>query len=664
MAKQKKSRKSRTKVADPDKVTLTELYPDAGEADADEYDEGYIRRWILQCREEAKTAKWDRMQQNKMNFDLYHARHDFSHKLPGQSQETLNMQAMAIESTCSFFQQALIDEGDWWDVRALDPANEDSLKVKPDVVKDLVQYELNKAGMLRHVGLGIKSGLLGALWISKVHGEYKSIPAYTVNRDPNSRKARLKNVSKKSWQLKLDVTNQQHYYPDPTGADLYEIDEMWTDYHVICALAQGPDAIYDEDVVEELEGLSEAEDGEEQLDERRQTGQNTVSHDFRKRVKLTEYWGSILGEDGEIIAENVICTLANDKFLIRPPTPNTNWHQESSTVRIPIIDLPDAVWPKALADAGTRHNMALNEIYNLMLDGAMRSVNGIGMIRQDWLDDPTDVENGIPPGTTFKVNAQCPPGAKVYEVVQSGTLPPDAQNMFNIQRQEFNASMLTSDIRSGIQPRRDVPATQIVETSQSITSVFKGICEQIEQNGIKPILMKAVQTVMQFSDEIDESEVRAVLGDRADDFLKLTPEERFAETVQGVKFEVYGISQHLAKAQDFQKIATLLQTIGASQPFMEAFISEYDPSRVLRQAMKALGINVRAIEIPQAQKEMMQQSQQGQQGQPAAPQGPDQMSQVGSPNTGSLADQLGSAAGPQIPQASFPRTRATPKGGF
>lgn len=658
MAKQYKSKKK--KIANPDKVSLAELYPDAGEAE-ESYDEGYIIRWMLQCRDEAKLSKFDRMQQNKQNFDVYHGRHDFSHKLEGQSRETLNMQAMAVESTCSFFQQALIDEGDWFDIRALDPANEERLKVRPEIVHDLIQHELERAKMLRHVGLGVKSGILGALWITKVHGEYKPIPAYVVNRDPSSRKARLKKVDKKSWQLRLDVVNQQHYYPDPTGAGLYEIEEMWVDYHVVCALAEGKDAIYSKDVVDELEGYGGSEDAEEELDQRRRTGQNAAPHDYRKRIKLTEYWGNILGEDGEIIAENIVCTLANEKFLIRSPTKNPNWHQTSPYVVTPIIDLPDAVWPKALADAGTRHNIALNEIYNLMLDGGMRSVNGIAMVRPDWLEDPMELEGGIKPGTTFKVNSACPPGAKAYEVVKSGELPPDAQNMFNIQRQEFNASMLTSDIRSGIQPRRDVPATQIVETSQSITSVFKGICEQIEQNGIKAILMKSGQTIMQFSDEIEESEVRAVLGDRADSFLKLTPEERFAETVQGVKYEVYGISQHLAKAQDAQKIALAMQTIGASPTYMEAFVQEYSVSKVIAQYLKSIGINVRAIEISEAEKEMMKQQQESQ---PSAPTGPDQMSQVGSPMTGSQEDQLGSAVGPQIPTANFPRSRATPKGGM
>jgi hypothetical protein len=655
--------KKPTKGKKPEEMGLDDLYPE-GEDDADEtMDEGQIRKWILQCRESSHQAKFDRMQTNKLNWDVYHMRHDMSHKLPGQSREVLNPQAMAVESTSAYFQQALIDESDWWGCEAKDSKSEPKLKVRPDVVKDLTNDQIDRARILKHVGLGIKSGLLGALIITKVHGEQRPVPKYIVNRDPNKRKATMKRIDKTSWQLKLDVISQNNYYPDPTGAGLYEVEDMWCDLKDVIALSEGPDAIYDAECVSEIQPLQEEVSGEESLDLRRRTDQNTVSLGFRSRVKLTEYWGDILNEEGEVVHANCVVTLANDKHLIRPPTPNPLWHQESPYNICPILDVPDAVWPKALADAGTRHNIALTELYNLMVDGGMRAVNGVSMVRAEWLEDPSELENGIKPGAALKVNSQCPPGAKAIEMVQTGTVPPDAQNMYNIQRQEFNASMLTSDIRSGIQPKREVSATQTVETSQTITSVFKGICEQIEQNWIKKVLEKSWKTVCQFSDEIDEQDVRSVLGDRADDFLKLTPQERFAETVQGVKFSVYGISQQLAKAQDFRKITTLLQTIGASEPLLESFVKRFSLDELLVEAMKSLGINTRRLEISDAEQQMMKQQQDAQQ---PSPQGttPDQMSQTQSPNTGSLQDQLGSAAGPQIPQAAFPGSKATPKGGF
>jgi hypothetical protein len=631
------------------------------ESESKEDQDSYLVKWAIQCRETEKQIKAEREQQNKQNYDVFHLRHDFSHKIPGQSREVLSRQSMAVEQTASFFQQALIDEGDWWDAEARDAKSETKIKVRPDVIEDLTNFQLEQAKMIRHVGRGVKSGILGALIVTKVGGAMKPLPAYVANRSKDGKKATLKKLNKEGWRLDLRIVNQKNFYPDSTGAGLYNIEDIYCDYHELCKL--DPADGWDLELIEGIEPQAFGDDdAEEQLDARTRSNQGQANRSYRHRVKVTEYWGTVLGEDGDILHENVVFNVANDKYLIRPPTENPFWHQEDPYVTSPVLDITEdsAVWPRALADAGTKHNIALNELYNLMVDGGMRAANGVGMLRTDWLEDPSELEDGIKPGTYLKVNSQCPPGAKALEMVQSGTVPPDAQNTFNIMSQEFNASMLTSDIRAGIQPRRDVPATQIVETSQTITSVFKGITEQIEQNWIKKILWKSAMLTCQYSDDIDEQEIRDCLGDRADSFLQLTPEERFAETVQGMKFSVSGITQHLAKSQDFQKIATLMQTIGASPVLMESYAKRFSVDELLYEAMRALGINTRRLELPQAEQEMMK----GGGGQPQQPQPePNQMSQVTSPNTGSLEDQLGSAAGPQVPQADFPRSRATPAGG-
>lgn len=624
--------------------------------------EGYLRRWILNFYEQADQARQDRMNMTKVNFNYYHDRHDFSHKIEGQSRQTINKQAMAVESTAAFFQQALVDEQNWWGVKPRDPRAE--LKVSPDVIFDLTNWQLNKAEILGHVGLGMKNGLLGGLIITKVTGEYKSVPQYVARRrNPNKRKSTLKKITKKAWQLKLDLLPHKHYLPDTEG-DLGEIEETWVDYAALCALAEGPDAIYDHEMVEQIRNSEGGADSEEALDKQRRTGENQTDKSWRNQVNIKEYWGTVLDEDGRILHENCVLTLAEDKYLIRCDMGNPNWHQKSPFVVGALMPVPDSKWAKAPMDSPTRHNIVLNEIYNLMIDGGMRAVNGIGMVRVDWLEDPSEIENGIKPGTNLKVNNQCPPGAKVMEMVQSGQLPPDAVNMYNIMSQEFNAAALTSDVRSGIQPRKETSATQIVETSRTINSVFTGLTKQVEQNWLKAVLELVWQTICQFSDELDEDEVRSVLGDRADAWLKLTPEERFAATVQGVKFEVFGMSQLNAKEQDFRKWMTLMQTVGGSDVLLEAFLKEYSIPAFLKEIMNSLGVDTRKIEVSAAEKDLMKEEAEAQQ--PPGPQGPDQMSQVPSAAAGSLQEQLGAGA-PVQSQAQqgtpagqgFPPSRAT-----
>src|SRR6185437_743271 len=125
--------------------------------------------------------------------------------------------------------------------------------------------------------------------------------------------------------------------------------------------------------------------------------------------------GTLIGPEGEVIAENVICTVANKKYLIRAPEPNPFWHGETPFITAPLIRVPFSVWHKALYDGPAQLNFAINELFNLMLDGGIASVWGIKQLRANFLADPKQASGGIQQGTTLVVNDSLPEGAKVLE---------------------------------------------------------------------------------------------------------------------------------------------------------------------------------------------------------------------------------------------------------
>ena len=225
-------------------------------------------------------------------------------------------------------------------------------------------------------------------------------------------------VEDKSWELFLSIIRQENYYPDPHGTGLYKIEDSFVDLHTVKQLAEGDDAIYDKEAV----GTLKAWGGQDQKEARKavETGQNIPSggQNMRPRVKITEFWGTIVdAETGDILAENIVCTLANDETVIRKPTENPLWHQKDPIVAAALIEVANSVWGVALMDAGTKHNRSLIEIYNLMFDSAMKSVWGINQLRVDALDDAKQVQGAIKWGTTFKVNSALPVGGKVMEQV-------------------------------------------------------------------------------------------------------------------------------------------------------------------------------------------------------------------------------------------------------
>lgn len=605
-------------------------------------------KYIMACRDEADEAKRDRMSRNKNNYDMFHLRHDFSHKTAGQSTEVLSKQSMAVETIRSFFQQALVDIGDWWTAETQTPGDDVNMPIRAHEITKLTNHFLEKGKYYSHVGNSVQSALLASLAISKTYGQMRAKPKFIVKSKGKGKNYRrvLEKVDNKSWELAFSTVRAENYYPDPTGKGLYEIEEMWPDYHEVLSLAEGDDAIYEMSKVNNLglEGVTETVDD---ADKARETGQNTSDGSHRPKIKLTEFWGDVIDPStGKLCYENYVITVANDQEVIRKE-PNPLWHQERPYASSPLTEVANSVWHKALMDAPSEHNRALIELYNLFVDAAMKQVHAVSQLRKDMLDNPAQVADGITPGTTLAVNSMLPVGGKVLESLTQVQVPPDAFNIFNLMNQEFNASALTSDLRQGVMPFRAVKATEVVEASQTITSVFQGIAKNFEARQIMRELELAWKTTAQNWDRIDKETFKSLFGpERGEELSQLSPEDVFAATVNGIKFRVYGVSMTLSKGQDYQKLTQMLQVIGSSPAIMEEYVKKYDLGKTLGEILTALDIDKYKLEIPIAvQNTMAPEAQEG-----APVESPDQMSQVPSP--------MEEMAGAGIPTTEFPGSPA------
>lgn len=604
-----------------------------------------IVQTTLNYIEEAKEAKRDRMRLNVKNFDCFHYRQDFSHKIEGQSREFLPKQALAVEQIVSFFQQALVEIGEWYGVEKA-PGVVDALFTDREV-RLLLNRQLEKAGLLAFVGDGIKLGLLGSLIISKIHGELKMAPVYytELKQGPEKNKQVLKRAEKRTWQLKLDLVRQEDFYPDPSGSGLFLIAESYLDLSVLQALDK--QGLFDKGKLDELAAAMGEEEDQKQK-RAKETNQNVTFSNYRRRAKIAECWGNVIDSSGKVVHENVTWIVGNDTTLLKAPVPNQFWHGENPYVVAPIIRVPNSVWHRAFMDAPTAHNTSLNELFNLVVDCGMMATYGIKQARVDWLEDQSQVSGGVKPGDTLKVNSNCPPGMKVLERVDTASMSSESLQVLNLINQEFNQSALTNDLRMGVMPSRAVKATEVVEASQSITSVFTGMAKVLEVEFLEKLLEKAWLTILQNMQDLDAVELKDLFGEeRATMLSSLSPEERFARAANGHKFMVYGITRTLSKVKDFRKLTSLLQTIGGSQTLTEEFMRKYDFGKLLEEIMRSLDVNTQKIALEDHEQASMSPGMAG--GFPVEG-GPDMQSQIPQASTGPLTPTTESL----IPRTDFP----------
>ncbi len=600
-----------------------------------------IVRQVNEARVEADDARRDRMEQNKINFDAYNERQDWSEKIEGQSTEFLPKTHLAVETFTAFIKKGLVDSQNWY----MPEFGMDSpFPLPPEIARRFLDAFLGKVMISESETVpiqqqlvdGLKLGAIGAIAIFKIHGQIMAQRRYTTQpvkepadealdspvpeeyEEPEADEMAVEEAAPESFEegeptgppmrqtghssfyLRFDVIRQEDFFIDPTGRGLYKIHRVTRDYYEV--LARAKEGAYDLQAVEALGSWVKQEDAARAAREKNQRYARAPSR--RWEVTIDEYWGTLLNEDGTVYMRNCVCAVANEQFLIRKPKPNPNWHQEDPFIVVPIIRVPLSQWHRALIDGPVKLNLALNELFNLMLDGGLASVWGVKEVRVDALEHPEEISGGIPQGAVIPVKAVLPHGQTAINVVKQGELTQHAMAMYEALSREFTQAAMSNELKLGQFPGHSVKAAEVVEMAQSQGALIESIVKDIEY-GVGSGLRKAWMVLMQHADKLDAQTVVNAIGMRgALLFSRMSESDRYAMFANPCAFKVKALSTLVQRIKDFQKLMALMQAIGQNPILMMEFFRTFSPRKVLSHMMRTLSID--PIDMHRDEKEMGQ----------------------------------------------------------
>lgn len=623
---------------------------------------------VMRCRIEAEDAKYSRLQKNRRNMDAYLGKQDWSLKQDGQSTEFIPKTSVSVESMGNFIKRGLIKFGDYFSVETDYELNkiitgQQLRAVLMNFLNDLWEGNNKTTTFPIVISDAIKIGLLNSLIIVKVHGGMAPSRKFGFIRGKPGEEDTLQMEEDETWKLRIDLVQPEDYFPDPTGNGLYEIHSVERDLHEVLAAAD--EGIYDKSVVDQLIGQDYKKPEDEARDARDKNQDESPPPSFRKRVVLDEFWGTLLKSDGSVAHRNCVCTVANRRFLIRKPEPNPFWHQLSPFVAEPIVRIPWSVWGKALFDDAVNLNLAMNELFNLILDGGMAAVWGTRQIRLEDLEDPGQVAGGLKQGMTLAVKQTLPHNARVVELVATGNVPQDAMQIFEAIDREYNAAVYTNELKLGSLPSKQVRATEVVESSNSQAITLDGLTADIERKVIDKVLYLSWMNVLQNADDFDPRMMNSVMNRSvANIIMRASPEERFALFGGRTQFRTFGLSATMSKALDFQKFMSMMQAVQLNPMLFQAFMLKFSPDRALTTIMTKLGINPDDLLLsPEEQEEAPQRMQEAVAlGQQLNPQGSQNgaASAPGASSPGGAPLGGGSRVPAEINQGMNPSTGLTP----
>jgi hypothetical protein len=569
---------------------------------------------ILRCRQEAADAKYTRLAKNRRNMDAYLGRQDWSYKQDGQSTEFIPKTSVSVESMGNFIKRGLIKFGDYYSVEVDYELSKmisgaQLRAILNNFLEDLWECNNKSTTFPIVVSDAIKMGLLNSLIILKVHGGMAPHRKFGFIKGKPGEEDTLQMEEDETWKLRVDLVQPEDYYPDPTGAGLYEVHSVERDLHEVVAAADA--GVYDKEIVNQLINTDFKMPEDETRNARERNQDEVTQPAFRKRVVVDEFWGTLLRSDGTVAHRNCVCAVANKRFLIRKPEPNPFWHQMSPFVAEAIVRIPWSVWGKALFDDAVSLNLAQNELFNLILDGGMAAVWGTRQIRLEDLEDPSQVAGGLKQGMTLAVKQTLPHNAKVVELVATGNVPQDAMQIFEAIDREYNAAVYTNELKLGALPSKQVRATEVVESSNSQAITLDGLTADIERKVIDRVIYLSWMNVLQNADNFDNKMMTSVTNKAvANIIMRASPEERFALFGGRTQFRTFGLSATMSKALDFQKFMSMMQAVQMNPMLFRAFMMKFSPDRALTTIMTKLNINPDDLQMTPEEQENAAQNMQ------------------------------------------------------
>lgn len=573
-----------------------------------------IVQFVTQAHQASKQYKEKRQKKNEFNWDMYQLKQDFSHKKKGQSREFLPKLALGVEDLVSTLVTGLTNKSEeWFDVT---PGMQPDEIFTADTIRKIMAWHLYNADAYLFLANSIKTVGLDSVVACKVHGYTETIERFHVERGGKvidlygtvkNKKTKVEKNPVKRWRLALDLIDFEDFdqdpYPNPTGP-LYRMHTVERDLFELIETAEETGA-YDMDVINKIH--ESFEDEEQASRKRRRKNQTEVSLlDFRKRVTIREYWGTILDRStGKVKERNIVCTIANDKYLIRPPEKNRRLDGQDPFIVGQLLPVPNSQEGKAFLDAAAELNRTANEQYNLLMDGMFDAIKGIKQFRRGLMTNPRQVSGSIPTGSTIEIDEAAPLGAYVVEKVPTGNVPPDAFGFFRYTVEELNESMFRNELKLGGLPPASTKATVASIADQNVAGLFGGLSRIFEDKYVAPLLEKSWYTILENMDpeSFAEEELINLLGPEKAALLTRMPiEERFARGSLAGKFRVRGISGIVNRFREFQKMTNLLQIIGSNPDLYQEYRSNFSMSRTLSNILSGAGIREDELKLTEEEK--------------------------------------------------------------
>ena len=536
--------------------------------------EGY-RMEAVDARRSGLNPRDDKWQEN---LDLYWNRFDFSDKADWQAKEVMPEVPSFVDRFSAALKEALVASPDGF-YTITDPADKEGDITS--AVKRMTDGWLSTCGQT-------------------ANGQPLGFPA--VFEEQVKMGALMACSSVTTWKdnrVSIETVDPRFVWLDHTGRNLYRIRRIELDKHELKSMARQKDGkgkpLFDLDQIEATANSIALKD-QNLREEITGGGQQTTSN--REPITLDEYYATIVGNDGNVIAENALCVVANEEFLLRGPETNPFWHKKDWLTFAPLVTTPLSVYGRTYMEDFGSVAKTFNTLTNLILDAVYTSSLKAFAVAPGLLMNPEQIGEGISPNKLFLLEEGVRP-QDFIEAIDLGNLPAESVQVWQTIKTELREAADINEIGLGqFAPKGRTSATEITTAQQSSSALIRSIAHTVETHWLDQTLDITWKTGLQHVKK-DDDVMREIAGEEMFDALIQNRKELVKRRIT---FQARGISSLIAKGQLLQSLIQVLQVMGSNELLLREFLNVADIGKLVDLIIDLSGIDKTRLQLSEREK--------------------------------------------------------------
>lgn len=523
-----------------------------------------------------RDDKWDE------NLDLYWNRYDFSEKADWQAKETMPEVPAFVDRFAAALKDALVAAPNGF-YTIDDPADQEQDLGR--AIKEMTDVWLSTCGRNQ---MGTPLGFPTVFEEQTKLGAIMACSSATTwkNDVPKGRVA-------------IETVDPRCVWLDHTYRNLYRIRRIEVDRHELRPMAKQfdkkGDPIFN---IEEIDrSVSDMVTREQQRREALTGHGHQVTSD-RQPIVIDEYLATIVMPDGEVVAENALCLVADGEYLIRGPETNPFWHKRDWLSYTPLIHTPLSVYGRSYMEDFGSVAKTFTELTNLLLDAVFTSSMKAFAMAPGLLINPEQASEGIHPNKIFLLEEGVRP-SDFAEALDLGQLPNEAVAVWNAIKNELREAADINEVGLGqFAPKSRTSATEVASAQQSSSALVRSIAQTVEDRWLSPTLDLVWKTGLQHMRQ-DDAVLAAAAGE---DMFQAIYNNRKELIKRKPTFQANGISALIQKSRMLRSIIQLFQIIGSNEALLGEFMKRVDLGKLINLLFELSDININRLSLTERER--------------------------------------------------------------